>query len=283
LVDYTPYDAFPAETHEAALDKLVMMIQQGDVVGGSNKQVRFTISEPIANQYLPDVASRANKAFHFSSTGEIVMATPSAVIDPSIQVISDIDSIANLRTLDVTGLTFPATKILVSGYYADGDGGGGVFYWDSASVETDNNGTIIKATATTTGRWKRIYEGEISVKYFGASPTALATINDTAIQEAIDYAYDLIGLTVVSLVGDTYLTSTTIHIKLDTVLINGTVSYSGTTVDAEIISMVLVTGGDGTLRTIVRPGGAENVRAISNSTAKGVVGFRKDTFVRGYW
>jgi hypothetical protein len=28
LVDYTPYDAFPAETHEGALDKLTMLVQE---------------------------------------------------------------------------------------------------------------------------------------------------------------------------------------------------------------------------------------------------------------
>jgi len=54
------------------------------------------------------------------------------------------------------------------GYYNAGDGGGGVFYWDSASIETDNTGTIIKATSEETGRWKRPSLGSVNVKWFGA-------------------------------------------------------------------------------------------------------------------
>ena len=59
-------------------------------------------------------------------------------------------------------------KAFVGGYYADGDGGGGDFYWDATSVETDNGGTIIQVTGTTTGRWKRIYSGSVNVKEAGA-------------------------------------------------------------------------------------------------------------------
>jgi len=57
--------------------------------------------------------------------------------------------------------------INVLGYHTKGDGGGGLFYWDSASTETDNGGTIIQATGITTGRWKRLYSGAVNVKWFG--------------------------------------------------------------------------------------------------------------------
>jgi hypothetical protein len=60
-------------------------------------------------------------------------------------------------------------KAFVGGYYADGDGGGGDFYWDAVSVEADNGGTIFQVTGTTTGRWKRIYSGVVNVKWFGLS------------------------------------------------------------------------------------------------------------------
>jgi parallel beta-helix repeat protein len=59
-------------------------------------------------------------------------------------------------------------KAFIGGYYTDGDGGGGDFYWDAVSVEADNGGTIFQVTGTTTGRWKRIYSGSVSVKWFGA-------------------------------------------------------------------------------------------------------------------
>lgn len=62
----------------------------------------------------------------------------------------------------------PGEGVDVLGYYEKGDGGGGLFYWDSASTEVDNGGTIIEATGISTGRWKRRFSGSVNVKWFGA-------------------------------------------------------------------------------------------------------------------
>jgi hypothetical protein len=56
----------------------------------------------------------------------------------------------------------------ILGYYTAGDGGGGTFYWDATSTETDNGGTVIQATGVTTGRWLRVFSGAVNVKEFGA-------------------------------------------------------------------------------------------------------------------
>ena len=77
-------------------------------------------------------------------------------------------------------------KAFVGGYYADGDGGGGDFYWDAVSVETDNGGTIFQVTGTTTGRWKRIYSGSVNVKWFGAKGDG-ATNDTAAIQSSMQH------------------------------------------------------------------------------------------------
>lgn len=69
-------------------------------------------------------------------------------------------------------------RVDLLGYYIKGDGGGGTFYWDSTSTETDNGGTIIQATGVTTGRWKRVINNRIDVKWFGAKGDG--TTNDTA-------------------------------------------------------------------------------------------------------
>lgn len=74
-----------------------------------------------------------------------------------------VGSIAELKLMD--GST--VNKLEVLGYYAKGDGGGGTFYWDSTSIESDNSGTIIQATGVTTGRWKRVFRGAVNVKWFG--------------------------------------------------------------------------------------------------------------------
>jgi len=90
----------------------------------------------------------------------------------NISRIDKIHPIANftaLRTLVTTNVNLQFTKILLLGHTTDADGGEGQFYWDSASTETDNDGTIIKASDATTGRWKRLYYGEINAGWFGIS------------------------------------------------------------------------------------------------------------------
>lgn len=73
-----------------------------------------------------------------------------------------VDNIAQLKLNSNMG------RVDVLGYSYIGDGGGGLFYWDSTSTEADNGGTIIQATGVTTGRWKRVYNGTVNVKWFGA-------------------------------------------------------------------------------------------------------------------
>ncbi|WP_143305274.1 glycosyl hydrolase family 28-related protein [Chitinophaga vietnamensis] len=75
----------------------------------------------------------------------------------------------------------------VLGYYTPGDGGGGDFYWDDTSMETDNRGTVIQANGIASGRWKRVYSGAINVKWFGAKGNG--TNDDTAaIQQCLTFS-----------------------------------------------------------------------------------------------
>lgn len=77
-------------------------------------------------------------------------------------------------------------NVNVLGYYSVGDGGGGEFYWDNTSTETDNGGTVIQVAGLTNGRWKRILNTDVlNVKWFGAKGDNIQ--NDTLfIQKAID-------------------------------------------------------------------------------------------------
>lgn len=78
-------------------------------------------------------------------------------------------SIAGLRTLLKTSVSKNA---FVTGYYAQGDGGGGPYYLDVADVTSaDNGGTVI--VAADGGRWKLIFNSFVTVKQFGAKGDAV--------------------------------------------------------------------------------------------------------------
>ena len=102
--------------------------------------------------------------------GNLVIEAGGEVFVPAGATLSNVleivDAIDDLKVLN--GGNTVENTVEVLGYYTKGDGGGGTFYWDSTSTETDNGGTIIKATGVTTGRWKRVFSGSLNVKWFGA-------------------------------------------------------------------------------------------------------------------
>jgi len=71
--DYTEGGDFPAETHEAALDKLTMLVQQqGEILSRA-----LVVSEATTtSQVLPDIASRADKLVSFDTTGACIAVAP---------------------------------------------------------------------------------------------------------------------------------------------------------------------------------------------------------------
>lgn len=94
-------------------------------------------------------------------------------------------SIAQLKTRKGG---YEGEQVFVRQYHTTLEGeGGGVFYWDSTSTESDNLGTIIEVTGVVTGRWKRRYEGSVDVKWFGAIGDGV-TSDSAAFQAAVDTA-----------------------------------------------------------------------------------------------
>lgn len=138
--------------------------------------------------------------------------------------------------------------MFVAGYYAPGDGGGGNFYWDASATGADDGGaTIIPNTQPAQGRWRRVIDGPISIRWFGAKGTGAsdtADLNRQAIMAAIAAAP--IGGTVFMPTGTYLLTGTGEHILAVTKPVSlvgeglGTVLKVATTVGAstDIIHLV---------------------------------------------
>jgi hypothetical protein len=87
------------------------------------------------------------------------------------------DTVLGLATYTPSG---PGT-IVVGGYYEPGDGAGGTFTWNPTSTASANGGTVI-APGSGPGRWLRLHDGVIDVRWFGARGNI--TSDDTAALKA---------------------------------------------------------------------------------------------------
>jgi len=154
-------------------------------------------------------------ALKFNNLATGVLKSTSGTISSSKIIDSDISTSAAIDYAKISGLTIENIAALklktgvyngqlatVLGYYSYGDNGGGDFYWSSASVETDNGGTIIQVTGVVTGRWKRVFNNVINIRQFGAKgdfnpATGTGTNDRSAIQKAFDYAVSVDNIKII--------------------------------------------------------------------------------------
>lgn len=88
-------------------------------------------------------------------------------------IVQGVDTMADLKELSTTG----ARTAVLLGYNSAGDGGGGVFYWDSTSTASDDGGVTIRPDSRPAqGRWKRVITSRVNARWFGA--TGDGTTND---------------------------------------------------------------------------------------------------------
>jgi hypothetical protein len=96
--DYVENDPFPAESHEEALDKLTMIVQQLDDLLLTSLRVPLTEGDPGE---LPAAASRASKYLAFDVDGFPVMTagtTSTYVVTPFMETVLDDVTAADART-----------------------------------------------------------------------------------------------------------------------------------------------------------------------------------------
>lgn len=77
LTDYLTGDAFPAETHERALDRLTALVQEIEEILG--RSLRIPITDTGINPQLPGSTGRANKVLVFDAAGAPGVSDASAL------------------------------------------------------------------------------------------------------------------------------------------------------------------------------------------------------------
>lgn len=123
------------------------------------------------------IIGQAGSTVDFRNSTVFLPSAPTTVSN----VIS-VATMAALRGTVVAGLP-DGSYVIIAGFYAKGDGGGGTFVYSTSSSATDNGGTII-APNVGSGRFIRVYEGAINIRWFGAKGDGVT--NDTSAIQAAD-------------------------------------------------------------------------------------------------
>lgn len=189
----------------------------------------------------------------------------------------DVDSVVVLRTLN------PATVkryVIAGGYYAEGDGGEGVFVWNSTSAAATNYGTVFKdGNESATGRWLRVarIDGPINLKWFGVKGDGVT--DDTA---RIVSAMGQVGAGGVLYVpAGTYL-ATSLSFSKSNFAIQG--DYTGSTFkcSAVVNLFITITGNNWRIEGVKIDGDNKAFIGLYSNTANKGWRFNRNTVVNLY-
>ena len=120
-VDYQPFDAFPAETHEGALDKLTMITQQN--AADVRRSLRFPEGD-LSDPELADVDTRKNNFLGFDTNGNLIYSAGTATVDASavstqdlgnyyssVEVEGSLQELGETHILETTWTQYPLTLV----------------------------------------------------------------------------------------------------------------------------------------------------------------------------
>jgi hypothetical protein len=171
-VDYVPNDPFPAETHENALDKLTMLVQQTGI--DTDRAILFPQSDLAGsfNNILPISTARASSVISFDGNGNLT--------------VTDISAIATASTIVKQGFTGTGSQVAFTLSSAPGSAGAGVtIYIDG--VYQNRTGYTINGTTLTFSQAPPL-NSEIEVLSFFLPATVTSTTATATSQSNADYA-----------------------------------------------------------------------------------------------
>ena len=100
--DYVDYDSFPAESHERALDKLTLLVQQNTAILAKNA-IQIPLVELLEgiNVITPPKETRANSFLAFDSLGNVVTTAGEPPDGPSVRTVEIQDGSGGEDSRDV--------------------------------------------------------------------------------------------------------------------------------------------------------------------------------------
>ena len=179
-IDYISGDAFPAETHELALDRLTMIAQQISYDTERSIKVGIIDSTDVGTE-LPSPES--NKYLRWNATENALENAIGTGIEATGMPAY---TLTELRA----ALTYPGAVA-----YLKEDGRAGEFLWDSSNLSTevtaDTQSGIYVAPASdltgASGAWVREYSGAVSLSWYGGNiHAAILAIGATETTLVID-------------------------------------------------------------------------------------------------
>lgn len=103
LTDYVEGDAFPAQSHEIALDRLTALVQE--LAEADSRTVRVPVTDPTSSLILPPTKKRTNRFLAFDGNGQFIASRTQAggfpVTDFAATFLDDVSAAAVRLTLDV--------------------------------------------------------------------------------------------------------------------------------------------------------------------------------------
>ena len=133
--DYVENDPFPAESHERALDKLTMLVQQKGLED-EDRAILFAQSDIGLgiNNVLPNFSDRASKVLSFDGNGAVT--------------VTDIADLTDVYTVTKQNFTGDGSTVAFTLSSAPGAGGAGVSIYIDGVYQNRSGYTISSATLT---------------------------------------------------------------------------------------------------------------------------------------
>lgn len=130
-----------------------LLISGWEILGDWVTATSYEVKDFVENSGVGYVCIAA----HVSGASFLVDLAAGKWMQVDINMDGAVQVVATIAALKARNSPTNPVAVLVLGYAAAGDGGGGLYWWNSADVAADNTGTIIQLNAGGAGRFNKLF------------------------------------------------------------------------------------------------------------------------------